>query len=190
MEFKQQYAAYQQAIEQYLEGLFSQDKPYGRLQEAMRYSILGGGKRIRPVLTLEFARLGASTGTNRAGVTIFHAGVGALGGQPHGEKQLVVLSVVQRTQGVRVQLFQRVYDGGDLRLRLHTTSPHGYCIRCCRKGNPCYNDINMIRGGVSPCGHWQTRYGHRHWTRYAGSAICWGRVRCCAGLSRTARTPT
>ena len=57
MEFKQQYAAYQQAIEQYLEGLFSQDKPYGRLQEAMRYSILGGGKRIRPVLTLEFARL-------------------------------------------------------------------------------------------------------------------------------------
>ena len=27
MEFKQQYAAYQQAIEQYLEGLFSQDKP-------------------------------------------------------------------------------------------------------------------------------------------------------------------
>lgn len=58
MEFKQQYAAYQQAIEQYLEGLFSQDKPYGRLQEAMRYSILGGGKRIRPVLTLEFARLG------------------------------------------------------------------------------------------------------------------------------------
>lgn len=58
MDFKQQYAAYQQAIEQYLEGLFSQDKPYGRLQEAMRYSILGGGKRIRPVLTLEFARLG------------------------------------------------------------------------------------------------------------------------------------
>ena len=53
MEFKQQYAAYQQAIEQYLEELFSQDKPYGRLQEAMRYSILGGGK-----LTMEFARLG------------------------------------------------------------------------------------------------------------------------------------
>ena len=58
MEFKQQYAAYQQAIEEYLEGIFTADKPYGRLQEAMRYSILGGGKRIRPVLTLEFARLG------------------------------------------------------------------------------------------------------------------------------------
>ena len=58
MDFHTRYAAYQAAIEQYLEGLFSPDKPYGRLQEAMRYSILGGGKRIRPVLTLEFARLG------------------------------------------------------------------------------------------------------------------------------------
>ena len=58
MDFYTRYAAYQAAIEQYLEGLFSTDKPYGRLQEAMRYSLLGGGKRIRPVLTLEFARLG------------------------------------------------------------------------------------------------------------------------------------
>ena len=58
MDFYTRYAAYQAAIEQYLEGLFSTDKPYGRLQEAMRYSLLGGGKRIRPVLTLELARLG------------------------------------------------------------------------------------------------------------------------------------
>ena len=58
MDFYTRYAAYQAAIEQYLEGLFSIDKPYGRLQEAMRYSLLGGGKRIRPVLTLEMARLG------------------------------------------------------------------------------------------------------------------------------------
>ena len=58
MDFHTRYAAYQAAIEQYLEGLFSTDKPYGRLQEAMRYSLLGGGKRIRPVLTLELARLG------------------------------------------------------------------------------------------------------------------------------------
>lgn len=47
MDFYTRYAAYQAAIEQYLEGLFSTDKPYGRLQEAMRYSLLGGGKRIR-----------------------------------------------------------------------------------------------------------------------------------------------
>lgn len=58
MDFYTRYAAYQAAIEQYLEGLFSTDKPYGSLQEAMRYSLLGGGKRIRPVLTLELARLG------------------------------------------------------------------------------------------------------------------------------------
>ena len=45
-------------VEQYLDKLFLTNQPYGRLQEAMRYSLLAGGKRIRPVLTLEFARLG------------------------------------------------------------------------------------------------------------------------------------
>ena len=58
MTYEERYQTYQQAIEQYLEGLFTADKPYGKLYEAMRYSFLGGGKRIRPVLTLEFARLG------------------------------------------------------------------------------------------------------------------------------------
>lgn len=59
MDYQQQYSAYQQAIETYLDGIFtSEGKPYGRLQESIRYSLLAGGKRIRPVLTLEFARLG------------------------------------------------------------------------------------------------------------------------------------
>ncbi len=58
MTYQERYGAYQQAIEAYLEGLFTETKPYGVLYEAMRYSFLGGGKRIRPVLTLEFARLG------------------------------------------------------------------------------------------------------------------------------------
>ena len=58
MEYQVQYAAYQAAIEAYLAGLFNEDKPYGKLFESIRYSILAGGKRIRPVLTLEFARLG------------------------------------------------------------------------------------------------------------------------------------
>lgn len=58
MNYEQQYKAYQQAIETYLDGIFTTDKPYGKLQESIRYSILAGGKRIRPVLTLEFARLG------------------------------------------------------------------------------------------------------------------------------------
>lgn len=58
MDYVSRYTAYQAAIEEYLAGLFRQDKPYGKLFESIRYSILAGGKRIRPVLTLEFARLG------------------------------------------------------------------------------------------------------------------------------------
>ena len=58
MDYQERYSAYQAAIEEYLQGLFTQDKPYGKLFESIRYSILAGGKRIRPVLTLEFARLG------------------------------------------------------------------------------------------------------------------------------------
>ena len=58
MEYEARYQEYQQAIEKYLNGLFTGKVAYGKLYEAMRYAILGGGKRIRPVLTLEFARLG------------------------------------------------------------------------------------------------------------------------------------
>lgn len=57
MEYQTQYELYRLAVEDYLAGLFTQDKPWNDLQEAMRYSLLSGGKRIRPVLTLEFARL-------------------------------------------------------------------------------------------------------------------------------------
>lgn len=58
MTYEERYREYQEAIEKYLDGLFTAEKPYSQLYEAIRYSILGGGKRIRPVLTLEFARLG------------------------------------------------------------------------------------------------------------------------------------
>lgn len=58
MDYEARYEEYRQAVETYLSGLFTADVPYGRLYEAMRYALLGGGKRIRPVLTLEFARLG------------------------------------------------------------------------------------------------------------------------------------
>ena len=58
MTYEERYGEYQEAIEAYLDGLFTAKKPYSQLYEAIRYSILGGGKRIRPVLTLEFARLG------------------------------------------------------------------------------------------------------------------------------------
>lgn len=55
--FDARYGEYRQAVEEYLEGLFS-DKPHWvDLYDAMRYSLLAGGKRLRPVLVLETARL-------------------------------------------------------------------------------------------------------------------------------------
>ena len=44
-------------IEDWLHACFQDCAPRGNLYESMRYSLLAGGKRIRPVLTLEFARL-------------------------------------------------------------------------------------------------------------------------------------
>ena len=38
-------------------GALRRTLPQKRLFEAMRYSLLAGGKRIRPVLTLEFCRV-------------------------------------------------------------------------------------------------------------------------------------
>ena len=55
--FDQRYREYQNAVEDFLQGQFS-DKPHWEdLYASMRYSLLAGGKRIRPVLALEFARL-------------------------------------------------------------------------------------------------------------------------------------
>ena len=56
--FSARYEEYRAAVEAYLGGLFTGDVPWKRLYESMRYSVLSGGKRIRPVLTLEVARLG------------------------------------------------------------------------------------------------------------------------------------
>ena len=56
-DFTQQLAQDQAMIEEALAGVFRVEERYADLQEAMEYSLLAGGKRIRPVLTLEFARL-------------------------------------------------------------------------------------------------------------------------------------
>lgn len=49
---------YQQAVEAYLGRCFTDEtQPQQTLFAAMRYSLLAGGKRIRPVLVLEFCRL-------------------------------------------------------------------------------------------------------------------------------------
>lgn len=55
--FESRYQVYRQAVEAYLEGLFASRPHWADLYDAMRYSLLAGGKRIRPVLTLEFARI-------------------------------------------------------------------------------------------------------------------------------------
>ena len=55
--FQTRYEAYRTAVESYLETLFAGKPDWRDLYESMRYSLLAGGKRIRPVLTLEFARL-------------------------------------------------------------------------------------------------------------------------------------
>ena len=52
--FQERYDRYRAAVEEALQNLFLRNKPYKRLQEAMRYSLLAGGKRVRPVMTLAF----------------------------------------------------------------------------------------------------------------------------------------
>ena len=55
--YDERYELYLYEIEKYLKALFEEQPHWADLYESMRYSLLAGGKRIRPVLTLEFARL-------------------------------------------------------------------------------------------------------------------------------------
>lgn len=56
--FEQKLATYTNAIEQRLQSYFTTvENGVESLKNAVRYSLLAGGKRVRPVLTLEFARL-------------------------------------------------------------------------------------------------------------------------------------
>ena len=57
MTYQETYRTYQSEIEGYLAGLFLNQEDYHVLQDAMRYSLLAGGKRVRPVLTLAFSTL-------------------------------------------------------------------------------------------------------------------------------------
>ena len=54
---KERMAACCAAVEHYLEGCFTEQVPQKTVLEAMRYSLLAGGKRIRPLLVLEFCRV-------------------------------------------------------------------------------------------------------------------------------------
>ena len=57
MTFKDVMEGYQKTVETYLQTLFAEDAPQKQLFDAMRYSLLAGGKRIRPILVLEFCRI-------------------------------------------------------------------------------------------------------------------------------------
>lgn len=54
MEFRQEYDRCRALVEARLEACFKGDGPQQELLDAMRYSLLAGGKRIRPVLALQF----------------------------------------------------------------------------------------------------------------------------------------
>lgn len=57
MEFQARMAQDKAAVEHYLSTLFADKVPYQELYEAMRYSLLAGGKRLRPILTMEVCRM-------------------------------------------------------------------------------------------------------------------------------------
>ena len=54
MEYRQELERLQTLVNDALEGCFHENCEQGELLEAMRYSLLAGGKRIRPVLLLAF----------------------------------------------------------------------------------------------------------------------------------------
>ena len=58
-DYDQQLQTYKQFIESYLKDFYSRfsGEPQKKLFDAMQYSLFAGGKRIRPILTMEFCRM-------------------------------------------------------------------------------------------------------------------------------------
>ena len=54
MDFEQEYRQALSLVEEELNGCFREGGPQRELMDAMRYSLLAGGKRVRPVLALKF----------------------------------------------------------------------------------------------------------------------------------------
>ena len=52
--FDIEYEKSRESAEKALEGFFKEKAPQGRLLESMRYSLLAGGKRVRPILVMKF----------------------------------------------------------------------------------------------------------------------------------------
>ena len=59
MNFEQRSRQYREYIESYLEEFYKQfhKEPQKPLYEAMEYSLLAGGKRLRPIFAMEFCRM-------------------------------------------------------------------------------------------------------------------------------------
>ena len=58
---EQEYARLLGLVNDALDSCFNESCKQAELLEAMRYSLLAGGKRIRPVLTLAFCSAASST---------------------------------------------------------------------------------------------------------------------------------
>ena len=54
MDYEREYMEALSIVEKELSGCFLTDEPHKELLDAMRYSLLAGGKRVRPVLALKF----------------------------------------------------------------------------------------------------------------------------------------
>jgi len=59
MNFEKQNLEYREFVEAYLKGIYRKyaDQPQKPLFEAMEYSLLAGGKRLRPIFALDFCRM-------------------------------------------------------------------------------------------------------------------------------------
>lgn len=57
MKFTEQFIADKELVEEALRGVFRDRTPHADVYDAMNYSLLAGGKRLRPILTLEACRL-------------------------------------------------------------------------------------------------------------------------------------
>ena len=68
MSFESQSREYREFVENYLRGIYQkhQDQPQKPLFEAMEYSLLAGGKRLRPIFALDFCRMCGGSWQNAA----------------------------------------------------------------------------------------------------------------------------
>ena len=55
--FEKRCEEYREAVHHLLSKQFTEDVAWDTIYDSMRYSLLAGGKRIRPILTLEFCRM-------------------------------------------------------------------------------------------------------------------------------------